>query len=448
MKKIYSILVTIVFLILTASCNGNFEIADKADSLVSVAINTLNIQKSFNVGESYQAELWVQRGGLSDMSGKVKFMIDPNLLDSLNREDRTNYQMLPENCYELSNIEFLLNKNEMCGYITYHPEKIVELSDYDQIQYVLPLRLVSNELNINPERCVSLLAFQVSEPIVQITNSGIFNIDPLQTSQMDVHISVPFTNKWDIECDLTHDQSLIEQYNSNNKVNFTLLPSESYTAPDKISLPEGVNETTASYQLKDNLLPGNYILPITIGSIEATQNGTPNNSLVIDKESSTLFRIVKEGKKIDKSKWEIIACNSEAAANPVKNLIDDDETTFWHCKTKSEANWCEPPYEITIDMKDPVTIAQIDLVNRGEASRANNIKWVEFYASNNNSNWEKIGASDFNDEFIRETFRYYVKSTTARYLKLVIPEGHGNACPPAAIRELTVFCIDLKTPTN
>lgn len=127
-----------------------------------------------------------------------------------------------------------------------------------------------------------------------------------------------FTNKWDIECDLTHDQSLIEQYNSNNKVNFTLLPSESYTAPDKISLPKGVNETTASYQLKDNLLPGNYILPITIGSIEATQNGTPNNSLVIDKESSTLFRIVKEGKKIDKSKWEIIACNSAAAANPVK----------------------------------------------------------------------------------------------------------------------------------
>ena len=45
MKKIYSILVTIVFLILTASCNENFEIADKTDSLVSVAINTLNIQK-------------------------------------------------------------------------------------------------------------------------------------------------------------------------------------------------------------------------------------------------------------------------------------------------------------------------------------------------------------------------------------------------------------------
>lgn len=88
MKKIYSILATIIFLMPATSCDDNFEIADKADSLVSVAINTLNIQKSFNVGESYQAELWVQRGGLSDMSGKVKFIIDSDLLDSLNREDR------------------------------------------------------------------------------------------------------------------------------------------------------------------------------------------------------------------------------------------------------------------------------------------------------------------------------------------------------------------------
>lgn len=233
MKKIYSIPSAIVFLMLIVSCDENFEIADKAESLASVAINTLNIQKSFNVGESYQAELWVQRGGLNDMSGKVQFIIDPDLLDSLNREDRTHYQMLPENCYELTNIDFLLNKNEMCGYITYHPEKIVDLSGYDQIQYVLPFRLVSNDLKINPERCTSLLAFQVSEPIVQITNSGVFNVDPLQTSQMDVHISVPFTNKWDIECDLTHDLSLVEQYNSSNKVYFTLLPSDSYTSPEK-----------------------------------------------------------------------------------------------------------------------------------------------------------------------------------------------------------------------
>ncbi len=42
----------------------------------------------------------------------------------------------------------------------------------------------------------------------------------------------------------------------------------------------------------------------------------------------------------------------------------------------------------------------------------------------------------------RATFRYYVKSTKARYLKLIIPEGYGNNCPPAAIRELTVYGLE------
>ncbi len=439
MKKIYSVPAFIALAMLATNCDNNFEVSDKADSLISVSINTLNKQKSFNVGEAYQAELWVQRGGLNDHSGRVEFVIDTDLLDSLNLEDRTNYELLPEDCYELTKTEFMVDKNETCGYITYHPEKIVEKSGYDQTKYVLPLRLVSNELKINPERCASLLAFEVSEPIVQITNAGVYNIDLSKTSQMDVHISVPFTNKWNIECNLIQDPSLVDQYNVSNKVNFTLLPQDTYTAPGKVSLDEGISETTASYRLKDNLAPGNYLLPISIGSIEATQNGTPNNSLVVDRESNVLFRIVKEGQKIDKSDWEIIACNSQAAANPVRNLIDDNEETFWHCRTKSESGWKEPPFDITIDMKKQVIIAQIDLVNRGEANRANNIKWVEFYASNDNSNWEKIGASDFNDEFIRETFRYYVKSTKARYLRLVIPEGYGNACPPAAIRELTVF---------
>ena len=35
------------------------------------------------------------------------------------------------------------------------------------------------------------------------------------------------------------------------------------------------------------------------------------------------------------------------------------------------------------------------------------------------------------------------RSTKARYLKLIIPEGYGNNCPPAAIRELTVYGLEM-----
>ena len=439
MKKLYSILTFAWVAMMMVNCDSTFEVIDKVDGLVSVSINSVNKQKSFSVGELYKAELWVQRGGINNNSGKVKFILDEQLLDSVNNEDKTNFVLLPKECYELTQTEFNVDQNEAYGYITYDPEKIHKLAGYDNVKYALPFRLVSDEIAINPERNVAVLSFVVSEPIVEISNPGTFNVDLTQTSQMDLNIGVPFTNKWNIVCNIAKDQALIDKYNTANKVNFMMLPSEAYTAPEEIVLKEGVSQITASYKLKDNLLPGNYLLPLRIEDIKATLNGTPSNALVVDKESNTLFRIVKEGQKISKAGWEIIDCNSQAGINPATNLIDDNEETFWHCRMKSETGWVEPPFYTTIDMKKKIAIAQIDLVNRGQTGSANNIKWVEFYASNDNSNWEKIGASDFNDEFVRKTFRYYVKATTARYLKLVIPAGYGNACPPAAIRELTVY---------
>ena len=441
MKTIHTLLAAMTIAMLAISCENEFDVSDKADSLISVTVNTLNNQAAYNVGETAQAELWIQRGGLKDASGKVQFVVDPLLLDSLNQEDKTNYELLPENCYEMTNTEFTVDKNELCGYITYHPEKILALSAYNETKYVLPLRLISNDLAINPARNTSFLAFTILEPIVHISNAGVYNINPDLTSTMDIQIGVPFTNKWDILCNLTEDLSLIDEYNQINKVNFTLLPENAYTAPESVTLQEGVSQITASYQLKNNLVPGNYILPIKIGSITASQGGVPNNSLVIDEESNVLFCIVKEGNKINKSGWEVIECSSEHAGNEATYMIDDNESTYWHCKFKSEAGSSVPPFHFIIDMKKEITIAQIDLLNRGDGA-ANNIKWVEFYASNNNSEWDKIGAGDFNDEGTRATFRYYVKSTKARYLKLIIPEGYGNNCPPAAIRELTVYGLE------
>ena len=150
---------------------------------------------------------------------------------------------------------FRSDKNELCGYITYHPEKILALSAYNETKYVLPLRLISNDLAINPARNTSFLAFTILEPIVHISNAGVYNINPDLTSTMDIQIGVPFTNKWDILCNLTEDLSLIDEYNQINKVNFTLLPENAYTAPESVTLQEGVSQITASYQLKNNLVP-------------------------------------------------------------------------------------------------------------------------------------------------------------------------------------------------
>lgn len=63
------------------------------------------------------------------------------------------------------------------------------------------------------------------------------------------------------------------------------------------------------------------------------------------------------------------------------------------------------------------------------------IKVVRFEASEDGTNWESIGQFGFTNQ--DAALKYYVKSSTARYIKLVIPDGVGNGTV-AAIRELDV----------
>ena len=65
----------------------------------------------------------------------------------------------------------------------------------------------------------------------------------------------------------------------------------------------------------------------------------------------------------------------------------------------------------------------------------NAIKVVRFEASEDGTNWESIGQFGFTNQ--DAALKYYVKSSTARYIKLVIPDGVGNGTV-AAIRELDV----------
>lgn len=99
------------------------------------------------------------------------------------------------------------------------------------------------------------------------------------------------------------------------------------------------------------------------------------------------------------------------------------------------ARWKHPlPYDIVIDMKQNIQIAQVELLPRGRGSN-NPIKVVEFAASEDNVNWTPIGRFGFTNQ--DAALEYYVKSIKARYIRLTIPDDGGNSTV-AAIRELDV----------
>lgn len=434
MNKISATLISICIALSIGSCDDSFDVSSKAEGVLALAQEGFNTLQSYDVGEEYSVDLWVQQGGLDLLPSTVSFSIDESLLDSLNAADRTSYQLLPAACYNFSDaILYTTVTDRLVKHsFTYNPAKIKELSGYDDVSYVLPIRATSMGMPFVSGRSTMLLGFKVSEPIVTIMNPGVQEIDPSKITELPVEVGVPFVNKWDITCQLASDQAVIDKYNTANKSYFSMLPAESYTASEAPVLQTGVSKVTAVYKLKDNLLPGNYMLPIQLSDISSSA------TIKVDKETSLSYCIIKEGDEISKSNWTIVSTTTEEPSGEgtnngrAKHLIDGNIETYWHSKWQGGSD--PLPYEIVIDMKHNVKVAQVELLPRGRGS-VNPIKVVRFEASEDGQNWMFIGQFEFTNQ--DAVLKYYVKSATARYIKLVIPDEGGNT-DVAAIRELNV----------
>ena len=401
-----------------SSCDDSFDVSSKADGVLAVSQEGFNTLQSYNVGEKYTADLWIQQGGLKSTASVVSFSVDKALLDSMNIADGTSYELLPADCYQLtkSSVDIPANERLLKGELTYDPAKIQELSGYDHLKYVLPLRATSSGMPFVSGRSVVLLGFKVSEPIVTIMNAGVEEINLAEVKELPVQIGVPFTNKWEISCRLESRQSVID----------------AYVTPETPIIHSGENQVTATYKLKDDILPGNYMLPVQIAEV------TSDATIRADKDVYAAYSIIKEGDKLSKTDWKIVSFTTEEASGEgsnnghAKHLIDGNIETFWHSRWQGGSD--PLPYEIIIDMNHRVKIAQIELLPRGRGSN-NPIKVVRFEASEDGTNWESIGQFGFTNQ--DAALKYYVKSSTARYIKLVIPDGVGNGTV-AAIRELDV----------
>lgn len=434
MNKINNIILSACVALFISSCNNSFDVSSKAEGVLALAQEGFTTLQSYDVGEEYVVDLWIQQGGLNLSPSLVNLSVDQTLIDSMNNADGTSYKLLPSDCYKLPDTAIRTTEGERLikQILTYNPKKIKELSGYNNVQYVLPIRATSNGMPFIAKRSTMLLGFNVSEPVITIMNPGVEVINPSNITELNVLIGVPFTNKWDITCQLANNQSIIDDYNIVNGSYFSMLPSDSYTIPDAPILHPGISQVAATYKLKDNLLPGNYMLPVQISSISSTA------TIRVDKEASVAYCVIKEGEKLPKADWQIVSANSEETTGEgsnngrAKHMIDGNSETFWH--TKWQGGSVPLPYEIVIDMRNKVKIAQVELLPRGRGSN-NPLKVVRFEVSENGQEWTSIGKFGFVNQ--DAPLKYYVKSATARYIKLVVPDEGGNTTV-AAIRELDV----------
>ncbi|MDO5105117.1 DUF1735 domain-containing protein [Capnocytophaga sp.] len=439
-----------IFIVLTFffhfGCDVNMDYEGMTPGVLYLPITGVQKLTAYDVGEVFEQEIWVGKGGLSGGVSTVEMLVVPKLLDSINQSLGTSYKLLPENCYDFSNHSVNISgiANEEKFILKYYPDKILEKSNnvYDKEIFALPLRLKSNSgYKANPSKNTVFYTFTISDPVLKILNERETNVDLSATNKVSVitQFGVPFTNKWEITANIVHSEEVVENYNTTQGTFYALLPKNAYEGDDKIVLKSGENKKTLTYTINvSELTPGNYILPVQINSITSSLNGNKTDNIKYDANAKCVFVMSKKGMKISKSVWKIVSTTTEETMGEGPNngkaihLIDDNTDTFWHSKWQGGNS--PLPYEIIIDMGKEHLVSQLDIVPRNIDN--NSIGYLRFETSLDQSNWEYVGKFKFDRTIPMITCP--VKSTRCRYIKLMIPEDAAST-RVTSIRELTAY---------
>lgn len=444
LKKI--ILFTVALSPIYYGCDHNLEIEGKTPGVVSLSSPGIKQLVSYDVGEIFQENIYIAKGGLSSGESTVEIIVDSKLIDSINTVNGTSYIELPQACYSFESNSLNISGLSGVGKIVlnYNPDKILELSlgEYDVEKYALPLRLKSVKgFPVKSDRSSLIYTFKVSNPILKILDADekLLELPSSGNVELKTNFGVLFPNKWKITATIDHPQSLVDAYNQRNNLYYSILPEQYYTGENVVEIAPQKTQSELSYTLDVNSLPaGNYAFPIQINGITSSLDGNVTDNINFDGVSSKLFLFSKKGNKIPKTGWTIVSTTTEEttgegpANGRAIHLIDDKLNTFWHSKWQGGSTAL--PYEIIIDMGQEHDISQLEVVPRNVSN--NSIVYLQFETSLDKMNWTPVGK--FNFDRTQSVLSYPVKKTTARYIKLMIPEDAATT-RVTAIMELTAF---------
>ena len=144
------------------------------------------------------------------------------------------------------------------------------------------------------------------------------------------------------------------------------------------------------------------------------------------------------GLLVPKNKWKIIHVDSEEVTDgPVRNLIDGDQSTFWHTQWMNKSP--KHPHEVQIDLGATYELSGFIYVPRQGQSNGRIAKY-EFFVSNDSSSWGSPQIKGrFSDSSSTQTVSFN-KTVKGRFIRLVVlSEISGK--PWTSVAELGVCAV-------
>ena len=170
MKKCFELTPCLLAFLCITSCVEDVE-NERSKGMFSASQSGFSTIEVYDLGPLNKIDLSIAKAGLEDAGGTVTFSVEQSLLDSLNNADGTSYQLLPPECYTIENATYSVSpggdRRVTGGSLVYDPHKIYNLCGFDELKYVLPLRVSSTGTPMNSDRTAALYGFIVKEAIVR-----------------------------------------------------------------------------------------------------------------------------------------------------------------------------------------------------------------------------------------------------------------------------------------
>jgi hypothetical protein len=434
---IAGILLTVIF----TSCEDNRGQNPVPDKVYLVKTG-LYVEESFDIGEKVVTQLWANKSGLNNTPCTVTYAIDAVALAQYNAENETELELLPADCYSIAQHTFPIAGNEQYAkfQIEYDPAKIAEkwedlhgtdpgFSKYGTTNFVLPVSIVSDGVELLESQNAALLQFEVNEPMIRVLTDNfevirVFENGEPEIIEKQVEFGMSFINRWDgavsLETDREALKTLVDGAKGNIRYTETRLksktagdteqfsnilthidgvlpPEDAYTLSDNLSVKAGESKITVVCTIdKSKLHPGLNIIPVKL-------TGVPE-PLKTDPQKNTCYIPVQYVP--DRSRIAIKSSSSHQSADysplRIAGLFDGDFDNSWRPGVGAASfpsgigNDNRPA--IVVDLGAETDVSAVEFWTRGDGERQGShtetysggayIQNLKIYVSSDAQCWE------------------------------------------------------------
>ena len=294
-----------------------------------------------------QLKVHAYAGGYHAASGSLSVVADDEMLLDFNEKNGTKFAFLPEECYVIPTDEAKVSPDQRSATFVCQIdcEAVRALGDFDN--YLLPLRLVSEDLPLNPKK--NFICYRFSEETINIIlgNTGMTEVSISSDTDGEVKsvpltvmtdgAAAPFDNKYKFYCmNITEHSAAVDYLKATMDGRWNLLSEDAYSITSEYVLKEGQTESVSTLNFYVDKIPtGVSYMAIALDNADLT----PNNLLT----KARVIRVMKDAGYISRDGFTVPYCNimfGGTDGRGTQNLLDGDLGTIWEAPYNPNLPFC------------------------------------------------------------------------------------------------------------